>query len=373
MEVGVLHRLESFRVNIIFQNHPIWLLALDLRLTQRISFPLCESASTLLQSVPSHFYNLYSHLLSTVSDSLDFGNHHTTAITLVSGSPEFCLQFFGRYNRLLAIVDKSFRWRKPQNFTSSYKTDTICHQQVGGCTGFRMSYFTNLYFKPVLSSLRRTIGTFINYKHQCTFKKPPTFISLSDTLSVSHLRVHIQIPSVYKEDLFQYRMLHHDELCKIFGVRKNLEHLLQPYCLDKIVPIQLLQSLLFPNLKVKPMGDCRTPMSLPKLVLPTTKGFWIPAIQKWLPADWGQQKNTSEKVAKHDDADIPISLWDGRVTCLFNKATPSICNAIRRFIMTIYCRQLFIDFRKNLHRYYISLGSLEQQGGALLFQQFFGF
>ena len=135
-----------------------------------------------------------------------------------------------------------------------------------------------------------------------------------------------------------------------------------PSGISKIVPIQLLQALLMPNLQVLPPNSTRLPMPVQLPILHHKKGIWLSDIQKWLPSQYSHEYSNST-VAKSDNASIPISLWNGRITSIYQQASPHTCSVLRTFIMTIYCRKLYKSLLTFLRSHKSYTGSNEHQGG----------
>jgi len=218
--------------------------------------------------------------------------------------------------------------------------------------------------RPLLTKIRRGISCYVDFKVKNCYKSTPTqFLTLSNIFPVGGLSTLIQFPSLFKPSSFEYRRLNHNELCNVYGIPIHLQSHVCPTSFRSLIPLQLLQALLLPNLNEMSRSNQRNPRTIPQPIPDDKRGIWFSDLNKWLPEQWSSEHNTYNNriVAKSDDAKVPICLWNNRIIKLFKNTTDSTCDTIRQFLMVIYCRKLFKEF-SGIYPSGLT-GSNEQRGG----------
>ena len=350
----------------IFENYPVWLIVLDKSLVHTLAFPQFESREMLLSTLPFAAKSMFAQFLNDLrKEQLLFGSNPQADLILISGSPLFVNAVQNLSATHIAIIDHSHRFRHGKRNDFGI-TEMVTHTQVGGCTNFRLSYRRSPHLLPAQrTNLRRKIDSFINYSLPPSRITPPTlYYNLHDILPISHVRAYIQVPYRNIPGKFGFRQLNHSELCYVFGIKASQHPFICPSAFSFMVPAQLLYSLLLHNLQQMSRKPDRCPMLLPQPIHVHKKGFWLAALGKWLPECWSPQYK-NEAVAKNDDASIPISLWDGRITSIFRLATSNTCEVLRRFLNRLFQRGLYVEVKEFLTTNQV-LDSIELRGGVCL-------
>ena len=364
-ERGHIQSYTRVNFELIFENDPVWLLIMDKSFVQTITFPQFSSKEMLLSTLSFSAKTMYSKFLSTLlPNCICFGPQSSPDILLVSGSKKFCESTTFFQAPRLAIIDYSYRRRQMLKTEQGFN-EVISHKQVGGPTNFKLSYYRSVELKPARRSmLRRHIDSFIDYslwaKHE---PQPSTFLTLKDTLLVDDLRTYVQIPSRFNNTQLGYRRLSHSELCNIFGIKTIHHSFVYPGAFQTLIPLQLLYALIVDNLQITPRTSERTPMLLPRPFQIHKKGFWLSSIARWLPEQWSPQYKAGN-VAKNDDASVPLSLWDHRITKVFTNVSPNSCNILRKFLIKLYNRGLYLEVIRQLRDNLCQSASNEQRGGV---------
>ena len=71
---------------------------------------------------------------------------------------------------------------------------------------------------------------------------------------------------------------------------------------------------------------------------------YFPALQTSLPHSWCPGLEISDVAAKHDDAKVPIQLWDKRITLIWPHLKLIIPKP-RKWLLNMLRRKLFLEFK----------------------------
>ena len=367
-ESSWLPMFKTENVVIKFESQPVWLLGVTDKVTKHIVFPDFKSMYGLKSFIykTSTQKQLYLNILNYLSKSIyiSFGRSDLSpVIYLVSGSEHCWLDIIAKVksmNRAVGIVE-SF-WKPRRSLESDSKT--IKHQWVGGATNFQTVYVTSSReIKPDYTSLRRSLGAFVNYKHRVLHQKTQGVKGYTegDLVSLVELPLIIFLPMTYKREAMGQREVQGDELSHLVGLPSAFQ-INSSESLANIVPVQILDSLIksvWSFSSLSRLSSSKRTQYTPTEFFVDPRGHYIPSLQQFLPHSWCNTHTNSTSAAKNDDAEVPIYLWNGRITPLFQAfksisrtKQDSILATIRKFVLRIAIRHFVRDlFRVCGHRY----------------------
>jgi hypothetical protein len=165
----------------------------------------------------------------------------------------------------------------------------------------------------------------------------------------------IQYPSSFSHSGIGRRLLSVDELAGIFGLHSRMrmgELRLESFA--ALLPVGLLDCVLRPLLRSAAVCQSDGSPMLSPLLFPERSlscRTWLPSLHLYLPHDWIIPQLVTDKAAKRDDADVPVSLWDRRITLLFPSTGP-VLERFRARLLLIRGRSLYKEFLSYLHDTY---------------------
>ena len=132
METGLIRQYKSISIDLLFEDNPIWVLAIDPHLINRLNSPQFSNHQELLDNISYSFKKLYSHILSSILVKLvTYKSSNIADLVLVSGSLPFCKSFSNTNVPTLAVVNSTFHIRCPsKNQIEFGSCNMILHQQV---------------------------------------------------------------------------------------------------------------------------------------------------------------------------------------------------------------------------------------------------
>ena len=179
-------------------------------------------------------------------------------------------------------------------------------------------------------------------------------LSYKGKLPIRFLHRHVYYPTHFAVQGYGYRSLTPIELCKIFGLdilltigaANTVQHSFFP-----VVPVPMLDTLLSPLLTYASESNVSAKVSLPPIY--QDEGYtYLPVLNMRLPHQWYQQESISISAVKHDNADVVNAIWDQRITLLFTTCSATHLNTLRKFLLQVMYRKLFLEFRRFiLHKY----------------------
>ena len=320
----------SEHINIQFESQPVWLSVLNDSVAKHIIFPDFKSMYGLKSFIfknsiqPSLYLEILKRLVQ--SNSVVFGNSdYSPVIHLLSGSSSFWSQVVPQVKRLNRAVGifEGFKIERNKSI-SDPDVKTVRHQWVGGGSTFQTIYVkSNHKISPAFTTIRRTLGAFLNFKHKVTdhvFAQERIY-SETDLLSLQVLPATISLPMTYYPSKMGQRHIFDDELSHILGLQSSLQ-VNSTDGLENFVPIQILDTLIKSVLtySTKIQKQSQGPNNfIPSIFVENPKGFWISSLKAYLPSTWSTMSSDLSLVAKNDDATIPLFLWDQRIIPLFPK------------------------------------------------------
>ena len=302
-------------------------------------------------------------ILNDFHEQISFASH--ADVLLVSGSYVFCTKYIHTSKiPLLAVLHTSSR------LTSGLKRDGFkasSHLMVGGATSFRLCYYISQGLRlPRYTSIRRTIQSFLEFGIR-GFSTCPTqsYVSSQDRLPINNIRSYIQVKDSWDSSKTIFRRLTTYELGYKFGIPRQSHPLLTVGTVQILIPVQLLDALLLPNLH-----KLRTSPQHSRLTLPVyhinKQGTYLPQVNAYIPHIWYETQADKDQVAKNDDAQACISFWDGRITTVLRPRTTTHYNILRSFLLRVYRRKLFKEFYlffNSEESRMTALGFIQQRGG----------
>ena len=288
-------------------------------------------------------------------------------IYLISGSISFLNE---RRNTLrdkqgLCITEITTRCRK---LPPPYKR--LTHSNVGGATTFELLYcYLASTHDPVCTTLKRNIGDFMDYSIPPSSTSTSSLtLSYKGRLPIRYLHREVLYPTHFSTTGFGYRALTPIELTKIFGLDILLDigssSIIQASQFP-VVPVPMLDALIAPLLAYTSTTRPSEPINLPPIYHDI--GYtWLPVINKRLPNKWYHQVATSTSAVKHDDADVETSIWNQRVTLIFPQCQDHHLHILRRFLLQILFRKLYLEFKTFILTKYQQESLLIDVNGRLL-------
>ena len=339
---------------LVFENNPIWLLALNPTFTRRIYCNKCKTLLDLLSLCADNKIekSLYqATILILGNQRFKFSSPLCTVTTLVSGSIAFLNEkylIFGK-KKAIYITDehKIFRRKIPQGLINLTR---IKHVSLGGATNYEGLYaYSGTTATPKLSSLRRQVGNFIDYGIPPSTVLPQTqFISHKLIMPVTGLGSLVQYPTHFSLTGMGYRPLKPNELAKLFGVSTIVYQM--TFCEDMfpIVPVQILDALLLEVLHIPHNLGTGLPQFKPPAIHVSPGSTLLPSLNLHLPNSWSKVAGSKDVVTTHDSADINQTIWDQRITLVFPKISMSILDWFCRQMLRKHFYKVFISFKTYL-------------------------
>ena len=349
------HWLPQFKkeqIVIQFETQPVWLLALNKSFARQIIFPGFNSLFGLKRFISQHCSqaDLYLTTLASLGEfsSFWFGrSDHSPVLHLISGSTTFeshvipCIE---TVNRAIGIFEGFCKART--SIKSFPSVRIIKHTWVGGASTFQTIYATTSSLKLNLTTLRRSVGAFLNYKHKVTQTQLPKGTVMDDTelVRLNKLPATLRLPLTFYPNKLGYRMLELDEISHLVGLQSS-QSLAQDKPISDFVPVQILDALLG-SILVSQLPESKSSREKSKFIpephFDHPKGVFISSLKLFLPATWCHQDNVTMSAAKNDNALVPSAFWNQRIVPLFPSLS-MLCDGCQKYIldqMRVFVSQL---------------------------------
>jgi hypothetical protein len=397
VEVHTLPVIAGHRFALVCEGFPIWLLGLEPSWITSVTLVGFGSLADWLESLSSRSFptqlveRAYSRInpmkVHFVSSSESIPND--VDVFLLSGSLPYLLEQF-QYFKCIQVptigtidshVSSRFNHGRPKGVDRSTAPDLawfrIRHETVGGMTLFNAVHATRHTgcVLPQVTTLRRKIASIMDASVKPRFltsrEKPDHALSAQELLSPLHLEQPVMCSTRFYSSGWGIRSLTTGELASAFGfsVRLRMGEI-SKLSFNVCVPIQLLHSILLPVLtSTGPTIGCKRhkiqwdPIREPRLigtgsVLDTdgalAKRSWLPSIQRWLSHQWIDPELVTATAAKRDDACVPTSLWDARLTLLYPGVTRLHLETLRSWLL----RRCRLNVTRSLLRFLRSQHSI---------------
>jgi hypothetical protein len=280
-------------------------------------------------------------------------------MTLVSGKPPILIAEANRLGRSPALYLSSLSIK--ERHTSLPKI--VCwhrrrHESFGGCTTFTALLGVgggDQNYKPVTTSIRRTIGHVLDYSIRPSpasnsAKHSSTVLSIDSRLDPSDFGHEILYRTSLYANGWRTRLLTLEEIGLSFGLPTWLRGSNLEECHLPVAPIQIINGCLnglFTN-------DFILNESLPTPLVRPPRTYslraWLPDLKRCLPHSWmSATLPTSAKALKSDDAGIPTHLWDQHILLVLPWVAPFLV-FLRRHLLFKILRNLFLEFKDFMDR-----------------------
>jgi hypothetical protein len=386
VEIEVLRQVEPQSFELLFQSFPVWLLALDPPHVKQIYLPSFDDVDHLVHSL--HRHGIDSILVHRALHRFGIkrlrsgrsSSDTTTYIRLVSGSLAYLLPYLLEHTGMVLGVLEShhtgrLRHQRPTGIPSrGYEHITwhrIRHTSVAGCTKFCALFGVNSNkLVPKTTTLRRTIRHYLDYSicpgHTTTDELD--LLTPDDLLHPRHMQSPVRYHTSFTSTGVGVRRLTTDEIANMYGLHSRLRMGTTTLStLSTIIPVALLDSLLFPLLRVP-----ATPNALSSelhtarfAVNIDTDQTCLPELQVFLSHQWISSDLVTDKAAKRDDADVPVSLWNRRITFIFPHSQRAI-DWLRTRLLLKSGRRLYLEFVHYLSSTYGCSWSMQLTHGRSL-------
>ena len=288
---------------IVFQNNPVWLLALQSQFVSKIfvlgSITFDDFNARLENNILSK--GLYHKVIELLGPNLfTFSSPPQDTIYLISGDVTFLNEKFEQFRTKKGIyvteVHTRIRRRLP---STSIPVNRVNHVMMGGITTFQSLYaYTPSPLQPKFSSLVRTVGDFMDYSIAPTSVTPDSInLHYKGNLPIKHIDKSVYYPTPFSYKGFGYRPLTNNELRKIFGFEWEIPLTIN---MQWVFPIQILDGLLHPMLQSATLQYEQEHTPPPSYV--DSGSTYFPCINKSLPHLWHQQVDISLSAVKSDGA-----------------------------------------------------------------------
>jgi hypothetical protein len=223
--------------------------------------------------------------------------------------------------------------------------------QGGGVTSCRVTISFRGIAPIVLGSfVERSVGHVIKHNERVKPSGPDIdgVYRESSLLQPNDLERMILYPTHMTYTGWGKRVLTESELCDAFD--------LPSWCnwnssvrIPVKVCLEVLQGSLSKHAPELPDAGTKSVKQAP-LVAP--KHSWLPSLKCFLPGSWADPALISAKAAKADNAKVPVSMWNDRITLIFPEWTIEKLDGLRRLILRRQHRKLFCEFVAHMHRRY---------------------
>lgn len=347
---------------LLFQNSPIWLLALT---CMEIEFLFVESLDRLRQRFLSDplFSVVYSQIWpqlehKIMEKKLEDVLACSSPLVLLSGNLDFVRSWSLRCAQALTLglIDRYCKMRRSLP-SGEGKWSQVSHSYVGGPTSF-----TSLWFQanfPVSLTLpkgmKRNIFHFIHHGVRgvpVSASRQSEFAPVTTLLSLSKVCDKYYYPTPASKTGFAARALDSSELGEMFGFPSAVTLSPSVIASSAPVPLDILRCIVTEallSLGSVPVSRSPAPSLdfIPFKADP--RGTFLPSINAWLPDSWASDTHVVTSV-KHDDAKANVSLWNSRIILPLQSPSRSaaaiakLIPLLRTFVSRYICRRIFREF-----------------------------
>ena len=365
VEQGLIQYFSSSKFILYFEIAPFWIFSLNKSFCAEIHFPEFKNFHSLALELSKSIQGpaiekiLLHHFGKSI---LSFGTSssvNSNTITLINGSIPFAENIVFVKNirdSWLFIADTVIRHRKlPATVLNIHRAR---HSVFGGPTSSELIWASSLSsFLPVSTTMRRNIGDFIKYSLRLkpVDMPPPSYaVDYQSLLPIGMINRPIVYPSTFTRTGYGIRPLSSEELCFVFGLPalflKFVDENIFPF-----PPVQVSSSILkqFLGCITSPSNIRRNastciPTPLP---VPDDSVTYLENLKLILPPAWKQNKRSTEKAAKSDDAEVDYSLWNDRILSIWPVFRAAL-TPLRALVMRYQKRKLYLEFRSYLRSTY---------------------
>jgi hypothetical protein len=348
VEVEIITKIKPIRALLLAEHLPTWLLSLDNQNVETVTLGGVDSLDDLERKAETNDWDMtlyrqaFSHLGKRRIQFNREPDPSTFDLVLVSGSPTYLSTFShkvaGAPALFLQDTFTKLRVRRQRLIDESAKKCAINmswtilrHSTFGGPTSARALFGKmNIDMTPVTTTLRRSISHFLDYSiqpHSSSSKDIPTCYSGDDLLNMDQVQKPVRYQTHFSCTGWGKRPLSFDELGVALGLSLRLRGTQLPPTALPHIPIQIMDGVLqgaFNAIRKQVPTDKVTlgKQSAPKAKHQTRT--WLPALGEFLSHDWINPDLVTDKAAKSDDAEVPTSLWDQRITLIYPGAEPHL-------------------------------------------------
>jgi hypothetical protein len=355
METRELFPVQGGRFILEFKDEPIWLLALDTHCVEEIWVPrfssLAHMGKHISGAVPSRA-NVFNRAVTRIGRrQFLFGSTPPSAnVVLVCRSLPFCEAVASGHDGLMLLaIQTSFsstqrwKWRQTNPLVKWHK---VRHVVFRGPTTFQGFVGTKgiFDFRPLTTTLRRTAGHYIDYKETGDGTPPAGTppLSLESLIPCHTSQVVVTYPSPWVRGSLLTRRLTPKELAAVYGL-PGWSYDLVELSAFPCFPMQILTAAVHSLLTSRSPVVSRDPRAIGEPSELVCDLLGAP-----LPLDWINEALITEKAVKADDADVPSGIWDQRILLALRRGTPAALTSIRRWILGLQCRKLWLEARAHL-------------------------
>jgi hypothetical protein len=383
VEVAWLPSSSPIPVDLAFEHYPVWLPSLDPRYISNATI----LGHSCMEDLMSHV-KLFCGDTSLVSCVLhQFGMHplkfgypsptSSGRLALLSGSMSYLQQWMNtQISPSLGVLDHHYSGRlrcgRPSGMgiirSGHFVWHRVRHETVGGGTDSATLFCTNKpNIVPITTILRRTISCILDLSIRCKVCEPPpspshdpSWLNINDRLDPLNVHCSVLAQTYRSRTGWGHRPLSSSELAILFGLPLYARcQTIPTLVFEVLLPIQSLQAMLFPFISsdssqtIPAINDT----VIPTAVLPPIQSLlhtvsdsdqtWLPSLGRFLPHTWVDETLITTKAAKGDNADIPVHLWNSRITLVI-PCPISLLDLLRSLALQWQRRRLLTEFRSYL-------------------------
>jgi hypothetical protein len=186
--------------------------------------------------------------------------------------------------------------------------------------------------------------------YHCDKSSRTVFASPDNVLHPNNMGIPIRYATSFSATGYGIRSLSGDELGNIYGLHSRIRMGgITQTDVKHLVPVSLLDSVLFPLVRASPCTMSNNTILQPAIfaTLPPETSTWLPALQVFLSHDWISSDLVTDKAVKRDDSDVPITLWDKRITFLFPNSKATV-DWLQRRLHFLRSQALYKEFTSYL-------------------------
>ena len=337
------------RTFIAQEGFPDWLLCL--RDCDWAEIGISEPQAARLRSECPNAFTHFGKKLKIIAGPAIMTYLNTIDILLLSGSSEFVENLSFHSSPSIPVIAVLTGISRNRRRSPNWKQWTYKHSKLGGVTACRVTIgFRGIDPIQLGSFVDRSLGHIIKHNERAKPSSPDVsgVYRESSLLQPNDLERMILYPTHMSYTGWGKRLFTESELSDAFDLPTWCEWNPSIGIPVKIC-LEVVQGFLAKHAPELPDPGAhsvkRAPISAPK-------HSWLPSLKCFLPGSWADPALISAKAAKADNAKVPVSMWNDRITLIFPEWTPHKLDRLRNIILRRQHRKLYLQFATHMrHRY----------------------
>ena len=243
----------------------------------------------------------------------------------------------------IILLNSSWRRRtEPRSFLN-IRWKRLSAVDFGAPVNFNVLIgFRNIHFVAQSTQIRRSIKHYVNHGSR------PSSVILpyhdiryygDDVLNPAKLHLPVIYPTHFTATGYGIRSLTNEELSHCFGIESWNGTVHVP----PIPPMQVLHVLIrhLPGGSEGPLPFHTNKWPTSALSSKSSTATWIPSINSFLPHTWMDTTIDNSTAVKSDDAEVPTSLWNSRISLVFPHHSSASLDNLRSLVLMWQIRRIF--------------------------------